>query len=61
MRDPHREFLRYHFGDQVSEAAVSQNETQTLRDEIKELSIKVDNQTTLILALLQEIRKLNTL
>lgn len=61
MRDPHSEFLRYHFGDQVSEVSVSQNETQSLKNDIEELKIKVDNQTNLILALLQEIRKLNTL
>lgn len=61
MRDPHSEFLRYHFGDQVTETSVSQNETQQLKNDIAELKIKVDNQTNLILALLQEIRKLNTL
>ena len=61
MRDPHSEFLRYHFGDEVAEATISQNETQQLKNDIAELKIKVDNQTNLILALLQEIRKLNTL
>lgn len=61
MRDPHSEFLRYHFGDQVTETSLSQNETQQLKNDIEELKIKVDNQTNLILALLQEIRKLNTL
>ena len=63
MRDPHSESLRYHFGDDVSEASVQQTESEynKLKLQIENLTGKVDNLTNLTLALLQEIRRLNTL
>ena len=63
MRDPHSEFLRYHFGDDVNEASVQQTESEynKLKLQIENLTGKVDNLTNLTLALLQEIRRLNTL
>lgn len=60
-RNPHSEFLRYHYGDEVSDASVQDNDTEKLKLMIEDLQGKVDNLTNLTLALLQEIRRLNTL
>ena len=60
-RNPHSEFLRYHYGDEVSDASVQNNDTEKLKLMIEDLQGKVDNLTNLTLALLQEIRRLNTL
>lgn len=60
-RNPHSEFLRYHYGDEVSDASVQDNDTEKLKLMIQDLQGKVDNLTNLTLALLQEIRRLNTL
>ena len=60
-RNPHSEFLRYPYGDEVSDASVQDNDTEKLKLMIEDLQGKVDNLTNLTLALLQEIRRLNTL
>jgi len=60
-RNPHSEFLRYHYGDEIADATLQDNDTEKLKLMIEDLNGKVDNLTNLTLALLQEIRRLNTL
>jgi hypothetical protein len=60
-RNPHSEFLRYHYGDEISDATIQDNDVEKLKLMIEDLNGKVDNLTNLTLALLQEIRRLNTL
>ena len=60
-RNPHSEFLRYHNGDEVADASMQDNDNEKLKLMIEDLQGTVDNLTNLTLALLQEIRRLNTL
>jgi hypothetical protein len=60
-RNPHSEFLRYHYGDEIADVTIQDNDVEKLKLMIEDLNGKVDNLTNLTLALLQEIRRLNTL
>ena len=62
MRDPHKEFLRFHYGDdKLPIDSSSLNDLEILRNDIDRLDKKFDQVTQVLIDVLTEIKKLNTL
>tara|TARA_B100000902_G_scaffold143712_1_gene141167 strand:+ start:7512 stop:7712 length:201 start_codon:yes stop_codon:yes gene_type:complete len=57
----HREFLRYHYGDDVPVDMSSLNDFEILRNDIDRLDRKFDQVTKILSEVLTEIKKINTL
>ena len=57
----HREFLRYHYGDDVPVDMSSLNDFEILRNDIDRLDRKFDQVTMILSEVLTEIKKINTL
>tara|TARA_B100001029_G_C14989093_1_gene410893 strand:- start:394 stop:582 length:189 start_codon:yes stop_codon:yes gene_type:complete len=62
MRDPQKEFLRFHYGDdQLPQDMSRMTDLEILRNDIDRLDQKFDQVTQVLTEVLTEIKKLNTL